>query len=84
MAKGYTQQEGRDFLDTFFLIAKLTIIRLMLSLASLKKFLHQLDMDNAFLHRDLNEKVYMKSPLGLNVYEKGQVCRLTKSLYSLK
>jgi len=77
VAKGYTQQEGIDYLDTFSLVAKLTTVRLLLSLAATQNcFLHQFDVDNAFLHGDLNKEVYMEPPLGLNLPKKGQVCRL--------
>ena len=83
MAKGYTQLEGIDFLDTFSLVTKLTIIRLLLALATTKNWhLHQLDADNSFLHGDLNEELYMTPPSGLNT--QGRVCRLRKSLYGLK
>ena len=44
-----------------------------------------MDVKNAFLNGDLEEKVYMKVPLGLEVNKGGKkVCRLLKSLYGLK
>ena len=51
--KVYAQTYGADCFDTFSPIAKLTSIRLFISLpASYDWDLHQLDIRNAFLHGD--------------------------------
>ncbi|KAE8649699.1 hypothetical protein Csa_012460 [Cucumis sativus] len=53
--------------------------------ATQKWSFHQLDIKNAFLYGDLQEKVYMEQPPGFVAQgESDKVCRLRKSLYGLK
>ena len=60
-------------------------IHLLLAVASTQNwYLHQLDVNNAFLHEDPDKDVYMSLPHGFGSKRKTRVCKLHKSLYSLK
>ncbi|KAL2227014.1 UNVERIFIED_CONTAM: Retrovirus-related Pol polyprotein from transposon RE2 [Sesamum indicum] len=67
VAKGYTQVEGVDYNERFSPVAKCVTVRLFLTLASAFQWLlHQIDINNAFLHGHLDEETDMAAPEGLN------------------
>ncbi|KAK8943245.1 hypothetical protein KSP39_PZI009083 [Platanthera zijinensis] len=86
VVKGYAQTYGVDYDETFALVAKMSSLRILLSLVVFHQWtLHQLDIKNVFLHGFLDEEVYMEQPPGFVVEgERTKVCRLLASLYGLK
>jgi hypothetical protein len=86
VCKGYAQQEGIDFEETFAPVARLEAIRMFLALSSFQKFkVFQMDVKSAFLNGDLEEEVYIEQPDGFILgNDPNLVCRLKKALYGLK
>lgn len=87
VVKGYLQEAGIDFQETFSPVVKPTTIRVVLTLAvSMGWCLEQVDITNVFLNGDLHEETYMVQPPGFEQGSNGEqlVCRLRKALYGLK
>lgn len=86
VAKGFHQEEGMDYFDTFSLVVKPTTIRLVITVALSQQWpFRQLDINNAFLHGTLSETVYMEQSKGfVDSSHPNYVCKLNKALYGLK
>ena len=86
IVQGFGQKAGIDFFDTYSPVAYISTIQVLLALASIYKlFVYQMDIMTAFLHRDLEKKIYMHQPEGFIVPgQENKVYRLVRSLYGLK
>ncbi|CAN6482881.1 unnamed protein product [Victoria cruziana] len=84
VAKGYAQEYGLDYDETFAPVARMTSIRTLVSVASIKGWpIFQMDVKNAFLNGFLKEEVYMDAPPGFFIFQ-NKVLRLKRALYGLK
>lgn len=86
VAKGFHQSADIDYFETYSPVVKPITIRVLLTLViSYNWPIRQIDINNAFLHGVLSEKVYMEQPAGFQVHGSPPlVCRLHKALYGLK
>lgn len=81
VARGFTQIQGIDYMETFAPVVKLNSIKVLLALATQFNFeIHQLDVKTAFLNGYIDEDIYMIIPEGLLTSSSDQVCKLLKSL----
>ncbi|GKC88080.1 retrovirus-related pol polyprotein from transposon TNT 1-94, partial [Tanacetum coccineum] len=62
VAKGYSQQEGIDFEESFAPVARLEAVRMFVAYAAHKNFtIYQMDVKTAFLNGPLKEEVFVRS-----------------------
>ncbi|GJX54527.1 retrovirus-related pol polyprotein from transposon TNT 1-94 [Tanacetum coccineum] len=84
--KGYRQEEGIDFEESFALVACIKAIRIFIANASSKNMtIYQMDVKTAFLNGELKEEVYVCKPEGfVDPDHPTHVYHLKKALYGLK
>nr|GEY84800.1 retrovirus-related Pol polyprotein from transposon TNT 1-94 [Tanacetum cinerariifolium] len=80
------KHEGKDYDETFDLVARLKAIRIFLAFVTYMNFIvYQMDVKSAFLNGKLKEEVYIKQPPAFESNEfPNHVCKLDKALYGLK
>nr|GEW68184.1 retrovirus-related Pol polyprotein from transposon TNT 1-94 [Tanacetum cinerariifolium] len=86
VARGYCQEEGIDFEESFTSVARLEAIRIFLAFASHKNMVvYQMDVKTAFLNENLREEVYVSQSDGfVDLDNPNHVYKLKKALYGLK
>ncbi|GJT59079.1 retrovirus-related pol polyprotein from transposon TNT 1-94 [Tanacetum coccineum] len=86
VTKGYRQEEGLDFKESFAPVARLKAIRIFIANAASKNMtVYQMDVKTVFLNGELKEEVYVSQPEGfVNPDHSNHVYRLKKALYGLK
>ena len=83
LAKGYTQVQGIDYEETFSLVVRYESIQYLLTHATLQDWeIEAMDVKLAYLHRVLEEEIYMEQPEGFIAHgEDDKVCRLVFTLW---
>ncbi|GJV47918.1 retrovirus-related pol polyprotein from transposon TNT 1-94 [Tanacetum coccineum] len=86
VARGYRQEEGIDFEESFVLVARLKVIRIFLAFAAhMNMVVYQIDVKTAFLNGNLREQVHVSQPDEFVDPDKpNYVYKLKKALYGLK
>ncbi|GJX87134.1 retrovirus-related pol polyprotein from transposon TNT 1-94, partial [Tanacetum coccineum] len=85
VAKGYGQEEGIDFEESFAPVARLDDVRIFVAYAAHKNFpIYHMDVKTAFLNGQLKEEVFVRQPDGFVDPDFLHVYRLKKALYGLK
>jgi hypothetical protein len=84
VVKGYGQQAGVDFNETFASVVKPMSYKALFAIAAAQDLeIEQMDVKTAFLYGSVEEEIYVNQPEGFDDGT-GRVCRLNKALYGLK
>ncbi|GKE12261.1 retrovirus-related pol polyprotein from transposon TNT 1-94 [Tanacetum coccineum] len=86
VAKGYGQEEGIDFKESFAPVVRLEAVRIFVAYAAHKNFpIYQMDVKTTFLNGLLKEEVFVCQPDGfVDPDFPNHIYRLKKALYGLK
>lgn len=86
VARGFTQEYGINYWETYSPVVKCSTMRLLFAIAAQYKWsVEQCDVKNAYVNSPLNEEIYMRQPPGfVEGNQRNMVCKLKKSLYGLK
>lgn len=90
VAKGFRQQPGVDYTETYANTVNPVVYRLILAWATYKDWeIHQWDVKSAFPNANISEEIYVDQPTGFEEKPTGHitgklVCKLNKALYGLK
>lgn len=86
VARGFLQEKGVDYLETYAPVVKFVSIRLLLAYAVKNDLdIDQTDIDSAYLHGDITEEIYIQQPEGfVDPDNKEKVGRLKKAIYGTK
>ncbi|GKC99289.1 retrovirus-related pol polyprotein from transposon TNT 1-94 [Tanacetum coccineum] len=86
VAKGYLQEEGIDFEESFALVSRIEAIRIFIANATSKNMIiNQMDVKTALLNGELKEEVYVSQPEGfVDPDYPTHVYHLKNALYGLK
>nr|GEX17385.1 hypothetical protein [Tanacetum cinerariifolium] len=86
VARGYHQEEGIDFKESFASVARLKAISIFLAFTAHKNMvIYQIDVKTVFLNGNLWEEVYVSQPdRFMDPDNPNHVYKLKKALYGLK
>nr|GEY05992.1 hypothetical protein [Tanacetum cinerariifolium] len=86
VAKGFTQTYGVDYKETFFPVADIRAIRILIVIAAYYDYeIWQMDVKTVFLNGHLSEEFYMEQPEGfVNPKYPNLVCKRKCFIYGLK
>ncbi|CAI7845161.1 unnamed protein product [Closterium sp. NIES-53] len=86
VARGFRQQQGVDYFQTFSPTPKMTTLRVLLHVAAQRDYeLHSLDFSTAFLQGSLHEEIWLRCPPGFTgSFPPGTQWSLCRPVYGLR
>ncbi|CAI7832540.1 unnamed protein product, partial [Closterium sp. NIES-54] len=86
VARGFSQQQGVDYFQTFFPTLKMTTLWVLLHVVAQRDYeLHSLDSSTAFLQGSLHEEIWLRRPPGfIGSFPAGTQWSLRRPVYGLR